>query len=1081
MLNTIMLVKLIFCLFVQPFLSLGQQLSFDRSQISYEWNIGNNADDTIVLSLTNRGIITEVIQVSCEIQKTYVDSSVFTYSDGSSSTTLNFSPNDDSQNLLGLSWGQTGSTTPGGFSTIQCSSTNNDQVADASLEVQILFPPKLSIYPELLYLPHNSIQNETYNMKVGLSALAKVDIRIRCLSVSNSLAANFLNIEFTDVLIIQSSTDYFVNVELKINSPDPQNREVSVSCNALSLSGVQYIEATSTSNEASIKVQTLEGANLIPNVQTIRDRSFEVYLELSERHNVELEYKCYIFSNLEATTTDSSNNTITWLELFNSETCATFSDLSRDANGWFIESETVLAKSSRHELKISKSGFSSEREDLSVVCCDPNDVKTNTANVYVRYSLIQIGQSSNSASSKTEILNPKWVNPAKCQCDLTANKCDINCCCDTTDCSDATIALFDCIPGIAGGFDEDLTDQKCKFSEDENPFFCVETKSPNWIGYYFPDKQDFELIGSPDTGYNGITFNEPKFVVDNRVFYTRGNPLQGKIGDNTEFLLFPGGLLSGLCARKNYIQFLVDSSARCAAEATQSTCQDLSSPLNARNYLLSTGRTFPRPLENYFILVGENVDVQGTETYYCARDQAQLDDYLADRTVLPPKCWFNDQNILPPEPAFDSSDSSCSNVLLEAQYKFNWLGEHIVSYEATYVMGTITVTQEPNYQVPLTYDFLEVPGTSTGPITFTSNSSSSVSIEANYDTFVTTTTVKTTYTPSTLPQKFLVNFVYQTTEQIEELSGNPGYLYRYPLRQALGSFDAESQLESLELTPDGIKFPLPNSNGLCNQDKKTPILFNVNFTSSCFVELTFDDFQNCSEVSEKIRDLLPDLDSNVYIARKGNSDVTNLEDWVNFLVNESTSGDWGQFAENVQDVFDTEIVEVVNEDGETINDLYASRTGVCPKMPSGYSFEFLVTDSGIQDGIVQFEIVASRVRENYSDIELNCFQIDQREKLCNQGSTVTQSFPFSLDVKFFTFPNPATQPKKSLSEILRDKREDCTTNENCWGNMFYPLNKPSSENREKYLIFQENTIYTITLALTSVFVWKFTSPWTGQR
>ena len=35
--------------------------------------------------------------------------------------------------------------------------------------------------------------------------------------------------------------------------------------------------------------------------------------------------------------------------------------------------------------------------NLPVVCCDPNNVKTNTAKVYVRYSLIQIGQSSNSA------------------------------------------------------------------------------------------------------------------------------------------------------------------------------------------------------------------------------------------------------------------------------------------------------------------------------------------------------------------------------------------------------------------------------------------------------------------------------------------------------------------------------------------------------------------------------------------------------------------------------------------------------------------------------------------------------------
>ena len=76
------------------------------------------------------------------------------------------------------------------------------------------------------------------------------------------------------------------------------------------------------------------------------------------------------------------------------ETFATFRDLSRDPNGWFNECETISAKCLRHELKFSKSG---NREDLPKVCCDSNNVKTNTAKVFVGYSLIQIGQPSNSA------------------------------------------------------------------------------------------------------------------------------------------------------------------------------------------------------------------------------------------------------------------------------------------------------------------------------------------------------------------------------------------------------------------------------------------------------------------------------------------------------------------------------------------------------------------------------------------------------------------------------------------------------------------------------------------------------------
>ena len=55
------------------------------------------------------------------------------------------------------------------------------------------------------------------------------------------------------------------------------------------------------------------------------------------------------------------------------ETCATFSDLSRDANGWFIESGTTSANSLRHELKVSKLEESSRNhQGLCQIIFDTN-------------------------------------------------------------------------------------------------------------------------------------------------------------------------------------------------------------------------------------------------------------------------------------------------------------------------------------------------------------------------------------------------------------------------------------------------------------------------------------------------------------------------------------------------------------------------------------------------------------------------------------------------------------------------------------------------------------------------------------
>ena len=148
-------------------------------------------------------------------------------------------------------------------------------------------------------------------------------------------------------------------------------------------------------------------------------------------------------------------------------------------------------------------------------------------------------------------------------------------------------------------------------------------------------------------------------------------------------------------------------------------------------------------------------------------------------------------------------------------------------------------------------------------------------------------------------------------------------------------------------------------------------------------------------------------------------------------------------------------------------------------MPVGHSIEFLVSDAGVLNGVIQYEIIASRLRMLYKDLEMNCFKVPN-PNLCDPDSTDTQKFLLTSHVKFFTVPNPANQPRKPKSELKREERENCDTNDICWGDMFYPLRKPPGSERIKFLLFQENVFFTIVIVIITLFVWRFSSLWMGK-
>ena len=1068
-------------------LSNSQRIFFEADSYTYEWNKGRNsetASDEIQLQL-ERDSLTGDISVDCSITQTYTDSASFYFTSVTqpqlTTTSLTFSGNTAAISLASLEWGQTlnDGSSPGGYSTISCQSTNlaNNVQLSASTQVQIKFPPKLSIYPEKVYLP-NDLDNETvYSLTVRMSSSPTSDTRISCSTVSE----DGLKVTFSDQVVLTPVDPIYsvsVNVSIDDDTADPGST-VTFTCEAFSLD-FQYLPQTSDSYEATLEVQPIE-ASLNPNKQTVSGSSAVVYLHLVERHHAQLELKCFVFSEQES----PNNQGETHYSTFETDQCGL--DLTGEERDiqWSIIPESPLVPRGVSSLAVVvNSEVAYSRDTVRIVCCDRNQVATNVAEILVVNSFVQMGQLALSGDVKSVIQNPEWVETAGCQCDLTYGKCDINCCCDTADCTTATINLFDCTEPLEseqtpksgmGGY--------CEDSEDTNPFFCVEIESPNWIGYYFPDKG--ETDEGTDTGYD---LSARMLSTDSSFQYSeRGENMRGQIRSldagaiaQSERLTFPGQFLGGMCARNKIVPFLVDSSVSCPVEITQTECTRPDSQFSARNYLVSSERTFPVPLYSYFELTNGTVSIPATSTYYCARTEAELNAYLADRSVLPPLCWFNDQSeVLPPEPDFiQGTTARCANALLGAKYVFNWKGSSIVSYETTLVLGSVGVIPD-TYQPPQLFSFVR-DEVSPAAAAFTEPTNpNSVTVNPSYADFLTSTAPDAQSVLPGLSQKFEVYFVYNATlTEVDtsaelERSGNPGYLNQLPLRQALGSFNNDAVLVSLSASLNNIQFPLPDGSGLCNVDRTTPLLFNTNYTSLCFVELAYNDFDNCSTIASKFTNMLPAMPSNVYMGKKGNSDVAVLEDWVPFMTSSDPAGPWGQLAENVMDVLQ---VDPEPESG----DIYSSRGATCKDVPSGYSFEFLVSDSGLVDGVVQFELVGARLRELYSDIELNCFQL-KRPDLCEPNSSETQKFPFYLHTKFFTFPNPATQPRKTKSELEWDRRENCDVNENCWGNLFYPLKQPPSENRERFLLFQENTLFTVSLGAAALFTWKFTKPWTGQR
>ncbi|XP_048837341.1 tectonic-2 [Brienomyrus brachyistius] len=227
---------------------------------------------------------------------------------------------------------------------------------------------------------------------------------------------------------------------------------------------------------------------------------------------------------------------------------------------------------------------------------------------------------------------------------------------------------------------------------------------------------------------------------------------------------------------------------------------------------------------------------------------------------------------------------------------------------------------------------------------------------------------------------------------------NPGYIAGKPIIG--GSVDRDTG--AVRRTP--ISMWQPVGDGLCASAGKKPVLFGENSTTGCLVLLSMQDLTQCNQLRETIHRGLGDLVTASYVAKNGNPNSFNLDEWVN-------------------------ITHVLLNATTPLED----SVGVCKDVPSHLNIHIFSTVTG--QG-TSHQIQALEVSYTLSTWRVGCGGGDPRA--C-QDSAITQGFPVSSAVTFINIPAQSRQIKTRFQ--INYTEYDCDRNDVCWPQLLYPLTR----------------------------------------
>uniref|UniRef100_A0A8D2LBM2 Tectonic family member 2 n=1 Tax=Varanus komodoensis TaxID=61221 RepID=A0A8D2LBM2_VARKO len=249
---------------------------------------------------------------------------------------------------------------------------------------------------------------------------------------------------------------------------------------------------------------------------------------------------------------------------------------------------------------------------------------------------------------------------------------------------------------------------------------------------------------------------------------------------------------------------------------------------------------------------------------------------------------------------------------------------------------------------------------------------------------------------SARPRPFLA--VSSALMGVYETSQNPlfpyvGYQVGKPIRAAnLNSSDLVTTLNLWK--PDG--------KGSCASAGLTPLLFGLNSVSGCIEEVDLKD--SCSQLRENVAKRLNSLVEVSHVGKRGNSNASVLDDWV----------------------------EIIRLDtlGPNTNESFENLKGTCPDIPAHLNIQIITADVGAVEGIPQQEILGVQLSFSMVTWQVQC------PIICEDK---TSTLPISVAVQFIKIP---VQPPVPMTRFQINYTEyDCRRNDVCWPELFYPLTR----------------------------------------
>jgi len=307
---------------------------------------------------------------------------------------------------------------------------------------------------------------------------------------------------------------------------------------------------------------------------------------------------------------------------------------------------------------------------------------------------------------------------SSCPCNLNANFCDLNCCCDK-ECSSAEINRFVCITGAFGGSERPSSEFDCSAvwpdRTDWTPILCVVTNNSPFLGYFFKyttpvfalSSNDFQTFNAGRTIYSFEENEARRTDSSGSTGYTYGSPIKTDIG-----VLAVPSAIKGICSFSS-IRYLLDKASSCTHKVSTNMCTK--DTFNALNFVLSDSLTFPS-CSVPGILDGRTSTSKAQKTieYYCLTDSTKylrqiyspltaesskeslFSTTMTEVTNVVPRCMFDNGKTRPPQPSVENSTNTCQNAVVDVNYIIPWNAQQINTVTARITLANIpldTVTQ----------------------------------------------------------------------------------------------------------------------------------------------------------------------------------------------------------------------------------------------------------------------------------------------------------------------------------------------------------------------------------------------------